>query len=181
MELRKKSNNQAREILMKKVPFYMFMFCLMSSIFSDDIKGFWKTINEEGKAQCIIAVYGYGDVYYGRIIGTFDDNGKMDDTIYHPVKRAPGVVGTPFYSGLDIIWGLVDVGVKYKGKILDPEKGNIYNSEMWVDNDGNLIVRGKYMVFGRSQKWFPAEDGDFPKDFKKPNLDELVPSIPQVN
>ncbi len=148
---------------------------------AEDISGFWKTVNEEGKAQCIIAVYEYDDICYGRIIGTFDDTGQMDDSIYTPKKRAPGVLGNPFYSGLDIIWGLVDVGVKFRGKILDPEKGNIYNSELWVDSDGNLIVRGKLFFFGRSQKWFAAMDEDFPKNFKKPDLFEIIPELPQVN
>ena len=157
----------------------LFLFLTNAVFGSDDISGFWKTINEQGEAQCIIAVYDYDDVYYGRIIGSFDEKGVMDDSIYNPKKRAPGVVGEPFYSGLDIIWGLVDTGVKFKGKILDPEKGNVYNSELWIDN-GNLVVRGKYLVFGRSQTWLPAANSDFPKGFKKPDLMELVPSIPEV-
>jgi hypothetical protein len=158
----------------------LFALFLTSVLFgSDDISGFWKTINEQGEAQCIIAVYNYDDVYYGRIIGSFDEKGAMNDSIYSPKKRAPGVVGEPFYSGLDIIWGLVDVGVKFKGKILDPEKGNVYNSELWIDN-GNLVVRGKYLMFGRSQTWLPAADTDFPKNFKKPDLSELIPSVPEV-
>ena len=133
----------------------LFLFLTNAVFGSDDISGFWKTINEQGEAQCIIAVYDYDDVYYGRIIGSFDEKGVMDDSIYNPKKRAPGVVGEPFYSGLDIIWGLVDTGVKFKGKILDPEKGNVYNSELWIDN-GNLVVRGKYLVFGRSQTLAPC-------------------------
>jgi hypothetical protein len=76
-----------------------------------------KTINEQAETQCIVAVYNYDDVYYGRIIGSFNDKGVMDDSIYNPKKRAPGVVRDPFYSGLDIISGLIDTGVKFKGKI----------------------------------------------------------------
>jgi len=158
----------------------LFLLLATLSFASDDIRGFWKTINEQGLAQCIIAIYEYEGLYYGRIIGTFDNKGVMDDSIYSPRKRAPGCVGEPFYSGLDIIWALVDVGVKYKGKILDPEKGNVYNSELWIDSDGNLVVRGKFMIFGRNYTWLAAQNSDFPKDFKKPDLDELVPSIPEV-
>jgi uncharacterized protein DUF2147 len=158
------------------------LFLLVATAFSgsDDISGFWKTVNEEGVSQCVIAVYEYEGIHYGRIIGSYDENGVMFDTIYEPVKRAPGVIGDPFYSGLDIIWGLVDAGVKFKGKILDPEKGNVYNSELWIDKDGNLVVRGKLLMFGRSQTWIAAEESDFPKDFKKPDLKTLVPSIPEV-
>jgi uncharacterized protein (DUF2147 family) len=160
--------------------------CFLTLFFSgaltatDDITGFWKTVNEEGVVQSVIAIYERDGVCYGRIVGTFSSEGVIDDSIYHPKKRAPGVVGNPFYSGLDIIWGLVDVGVKYKGKILDPEKGNVYNSELWTQ-DGNLIVRGKYLMFGRSFTWLPATDADFSQNFKKPDLKSFVPHIPEVN
>ena len=161
----------------------LFLFLAISGFGSaaddDDIGGFWKTINEQGEAQCIIAVYPYDGLYYGRIIATFSEKGQVDDSIYKPIKRAPGVVGDPFYSGLDIIWDLADSGVKYKGKILDPEKGNIYNAELWVDNDGNLVVRGKLMMFGRNQTWRAVVDSDFPKDFKKPDPATFVPAIPE--
>jgi len=157
------------------------LFYLHLSLFAaDDIRGFWKTVNEEGEAQCIIAIYAYQGLGYGRIIATFGDNGTIDDSIYHPVKRAPGVVGSPFYSGLDIIWDLIDSGSKFKGKILDPEHGSVYKSELWTEGD-TLIVRGKLLMFGRSQQWFAVIQKDLPKGFKLPNLQELVPSIPQTN
>jgi len=164
---------------MRKCLIAFVLFFAHAGFSNDDISGFWKTVNEEGKAQCIIGIYEYDGLYYGRIIGTFDDKGVMDDSIYKPKKRAPGCVGEPFYSGLDIIWFLVDAGVKYKGKILDPEKGNIYNSELWIEN-GNLIVRGKLLMFGRNYTWYPAVASDWPKDFKLPNLEDLVPEIPEV-
>ena len=160
-----------------------FLLCLLCSypLFSaQDIGGFWKTINEKtGKAQAVIAVYQHEGRYYGRIIGSYGADGKMHDTIYTPIERAPGLVGQPFYSGLDIIWFLIDRGTKFKGKILDPEHGDVYNSELWIDN-GNLIVRGKVLMFGRSQTWLPAGVEDFPKEFKMPNLKTFVPNIPTV-
>jgi uncharacterized protein (DUF2147 family) len=166
--------------MISKAIFSIFLMLATATFAADDITGFWKVVSDEGVAQCIVAVYEYEDVYYGRIIGSFDAKGIMDDSIYKPVKRAPGVIGEPFYSGLDFIWGLVDSGMKFKGKILDPEKGNIYNSELWIDKDGNLVVRGKLLMFGRSQTWPAAEESDFPKDFQKPDLTALVPAIPEV-
>ncbi len=153
-----------------------------TALFSaESIEGFWKTVNEEtGEAQCIVAVYKYEGLYYGKIIGTFGEDGKMDDSIYKPVKRAPGLAEKPFYSGLDIIWYLADRGSRFKGKILDPEHGKVYNSELWIDN-GNLVVRGKLLMFGRSQTWLPATKADFPKDFKMPDLKKLTPAVPNVN
>lgn len=164
---------------MKSVIFTLV--CFVSCLFSaEDISGFWKTVNENtGKAECIIAVYQYDGLYFGRIIATFGSNGKIDDSIYKPIKRAPGLVGEPFYSGLDIIWNLIDSGSKFKGKILDPEHGDVYNSELWIDN-GNLVVRGKLLFFGRSQTWYPVTKADFPKGFKVPDLKKMVPSIPEI-
>lgn len=157
----------------------MFLFCI-SSLFGG-IGGYWKSINENtGLAQCVVAVYEYKGIHYGRIIATYDEHGKMKEDIYKPKERAPGVVGNPYYCGLDIIWDLESTGSNYKGKILDPQKGNIYNAQLWVDG-GNLFVRGKWGFLGRTQTWLPVDESDFPKNFKKPPLDSLVPVVPTVN
>ena len=144
-----------------------------------NIGGFWKTINEEGIAQSIIAVYPYQGLYYGRLIATFDESGKnqIEDSIYKPIKRAPGVAGDPYYCGLDIIWNLKLSGSKYKGKILDPQKGDIYNAELWEEG-GKLFVRGKYLIFGRNQIWLPVQDSDLPSGFTLPDVATFVPVIP---
>lgn len=156
----------------------LFLFC--SVLVAQDIKGFWKTINENtGKPECILAIYPYKDKYYGRIIGTYDETGKVADTIYAPKGRAEGIPGNPFYCGLDILWDLHERGDVYKGKIVDPRKGNVYKAEVWVDN-GNLIVRGKLLFFGRSETWLPTVDADFPSGFKKPDVSKFVPVIPDV-
>lgn len=152
----------------------------VSSVFGG-IGGFWKSINENtGLPQCVIAVYEYKGVYYGRIIATYDDQGKMKEDIYAAKERAPGVVGNPYYCGLDIIWDLQNSGSNYKGKILDPQKGNVYNAQLWSDGV-YLYVRGKWGFLFRTQTWLPVEEGDFPKNFKKPSLESLIPTIPTVN
>lgn len=164
---------------MKKTLFLsLFVFLICCDVFcADDILGFWKTIDENtGKAQSIIAIYEYQGRYYGRIMATYNENGRIKDSIYHPVERAPGVIGNPFYSGLDIIWNLRNKENKFlDGKILDPQKGKVYGAELWRKND-QLVVRGKLWIFGRSQVWQPVADSEF----KKPDLRKFVPQIPQV-
>ncbi len=158
-----------------------FILALCTSLFAADIEGFWKTMDKNtGKPRCIVALYPYQGMYYGRIIATFDENGKMADTIYKPQKRAPGVWGNPYYCGLDLLWNLQNNGNRYKGKIIDPEEGKIYRAEVWTQN-GNLIVRGELLFFGRSEVWLPMKASEFPKDFKKPDLNSFVPVIPQVS
>jgi uncharacterized protein (DUF2147 family) len=165
--------------MMKKI-LLLLTFC--TALFAQEIKGLWKTVDENtGHSQCVLAIYPYQGKYYGRIIGTYDEKtGKMTDTIYDPKGRAEGVPGNPFYCGLDILWDLIDRGSKYKGKIVDPRKGNVYKAEVWVEG-GNLIVRGKWLFLGRSQTWLPTTDADFPAGFKKPDTSKFVPVIPDVD
>lgn len=152
-----------------------------SELFAADITGFWKTIDEKtGLLQSIVAIYPYEGKYFGRLIVTFDETGKIEDTIYNPTSRAPGVVGNPFYAGLDIMWDLKPDGEKFNdGEILDPEHGRLYGAEVWRKGD-KLIVRGKVLFLGRNQTWPPAGDADFPAGFKKPDLAAMVPVIPKT-
>ncbi len=162
----------------------LFAFLLLAKtlIAASSVQGFWKTVNEEGVAQSIIAVYEHNGLCYGRIIATFSETepGKIDDSIYNPVKRAPGVVGQPHYSGLDIIWNLENAKWVHKGQIMDPQRGKVYRAELWTDGP-DLIVRGKLLMFGRNQRWYAVTKEDLPEGFKLPDLKSLVPSIPQVN
>ena len=154
---------------------------LSSTLMAEDIVGFWKTIDENsGKPQSIVAIYKYHHKFYGRMVATYNDKGIIADTIYSPKDRAPGVKGHPYYAGLDFIWNLKPNGSRFSdGKIMDPEKGKIYDSEMWVDR-GNLIVRGEFLFFGRNQTWLPVNEKDFPQGFEKPDLNKITPVIPQV-
>lgn len=146
-----------------------------------NIIGFWKSIDDvTHKAQSIVAIYEYQGKYFGRLIVDFNDDGTVADTIYDPQVKAPGVVGEPFYAGMDFIWNLKQDGTKYiDGSILDPEKGDVYGAEVWRQGD-DLIVRGELLFFGRNQTWPTAKDSDFPSGFKKPDLKTLVPVIPVV-
>lgn len=116
------------------------------------------------------------------MIGSYNEDGVMNDTIYKPVDRAPGIVGNPYYSGMELVYNLhqeEDDDSKYKGHIVDPEEGKVYKCEVWRDGD-NLIVRGEVWVFGRNEVWPRAKPSDFPPNFKLPDTKKFVPVIPQV-
>lgn len=158
----------------------MFMMC-SSVLFGGSIQGFWKKLNDvTGSPQCIFAIYEHKNVFYGRIIATYDEQGNINGTIYKPTEKAPGVIGNPYYCGLDMMWDLENVGSKYKGKILDPKEGKVYKLELWTEGD-ELKVRGKLGVFFRTYTWYAVSDQDFPKGFKKPSLNTLTPIIPMIN
>lgn len=160
---------------------FIFVFTLGNHLFSEEIVGFWKTINEEThQRESVVAIYEYQNKYFGRLIVTFDDDGKIYDSIAHPIGKAKAVKGHPYFSGLDFLWDLEKEGPKYvNGTILDPEKGDEYAAEAWLEN-GNLIVRGEILFLGKNQTWVKATDSDFPEGFKKPNFKEFVPKIPEV-
>jgi uncharacterized protein (DUF2147 family) len=155
----------------------LFMLAFCATSIAEEIEGYWKHLSRDGEPECLISVYEYQDKYYGRIIGTYDADGKMNDNLYEPKDRADNVPGSPYYCGMDLLWNLQDRGERYKGKIIDPRNGKVYNAEVWVKN-GNLIVRGELLFFGRNETWYPAEQSDFPADFKKPDTTTFIPVIP---
>lgn len=157
--------------------FLSFFLFLNSLSAANDIQGFWKTFNEEGVAQSMVAIYKYRGIGYGRIVATFDKStGKIKESIDHPSSRAPGLVGEPYYCGLDIIWDLEEGSWTYKGKIMDPEHGRVYRAELWTEM-GDLIVRGKLAMFGRNQKWYPVTSNDLTPGFQLPDPKMFIPVI----
>lgn len=155
------------------------IFLFSGFLLADGIVGFWKTVNEKtGQPGIIVSVYEHEGKHFGRIIGSYDDNGALDDSIYAASGRAKGVKGNPFYSGLDFIWNVVKKGSRYKGKIMDPRKGKIYDVELWTQDD-KLIVRGEILFFGRNQIWNPASESDFSESFQKPDVTQFIPVIPE--
>lgn len=163
---------------MWKITLFLF-FCL--SLAADNLSGFWTTFNpKKEKAGAIVAIYLYEDQYYGRIIGTYNEEGVLDDTIYHPKSRAPGVIGNPYYSGLDMVWTTQEMANgKYKGYVIDPKKGKKYSAKLWRSNE-KLILRGEVFVFGKNVYWYPFSETLFTKEFPKPDVSSFVPKIPQT-
>ncbi|NBO24462.1 MAG: DUF2147 domain-containing protein [Chlamydiae bacterium] len=159
----------------------LFLIILISlSAFSEQITGFWKSYNEKTKQpEIMVAIYLYKDKYYGRIVAIYDKSGKIRETIYKPVDRTEGIIGHPYYCGLELIYDLKNKGNVYKGKILDPEKGNLYNAEVWRKEE-NLIVRGKLLFFGRNLTWRPVKEEEFSFMFPKPDVTQFVPVIPKT-
>ncbi len=164
---------------MKTLYTLAFLLRLTLSHASEEVSGFWETINQDTKKpSSVIAIYPYKGNYYGRIIATYNEIGVMDDTIYHPKDKAPGIEGNPFYSGIDIVWDMKPAKKgKYKGSIIDPKKGKTYRAEIWRKGK-DLILRGKLFIFGRNMTWPPFPESGFNEEFKKPDLTTFVPVEP---
>ncbi len=164
---------------MKTIQTISLFLCLSLSAVAEDVTGFWTTLNEDtNNPSSVIAVYPYKGNYYGRILATYDKNGVMDDSIYNPKDRAPGIEGHPYYSGLDIVWEMRPKNNrKYKGSIIDPTKGKMYRAEIWRSGE-DLILRGKLFIFGKNVTWPPFPESGFTDKFKKPDLSTFIPKEP---
>ena len=177
----------------RKISIFLMTMLLISLIVpavlfaADDITGLWKTIDDEtGNPTGVVAIYKYQSKIFGRVIASFDDEGKyIEDDMYRKIYTSPYMVGEPAFNALTIIWDLKDKGKKWgSGKIMDPGddedvKPGIYDCEIWMEGDA-LIVRGKILFFGRNQTWFPMENSEFPDSFVIPDWKNFKPEIPKI-
>lgn len=169
------------------------LFILTLALFScstkmqpQGITGLWKSRDPHSdKPRSLVAVYKYQDMYYGRMIATYDEEGKIKDTILTQTSKASGVVGHPPYCGMDFIYNVKQESAdgqpedKYRGKIIDPEKGKVYNAEFWLEGD-ILIVRGELWIFGKNIPWQKASKKDLPKGFSMGDIKDFVPVVPKA-
>jgi len=146
------------------------------------LTGFYQTVDDEiHKPKSIVALYECKNAdktetrLCGRIIALYNlDTGKISETLNNPVRIADKVKGSPKMAGLDIIWNMgwdADDSEYAGGKIMDPKKGSVYSSVIWLDEKdaSKLHVRGKIGPFGRTQMWNVMKKSDLPKDLQ--NLD----------
>lgn len=171
-----------------------FISCIILILYScttnteeEGITGLWYSTDQKSSdIRCLVAIYPYQGMYYGRMLVTYDGKGNVTDTILKQEDRAPGIVGNPPYCGLDYIYNVQETITKegetpkYKGKIVDPEKGKVYTVELWRDGD-DLIVRGEVWIFGKNIRWLRAPKDALPKGYPYKKIKSFVPEVPQVN
>ena len=156
---------------------FAIFVCSFSSACANHPYGFWQTVDAQTHLPTsVIAVYPYQGKIYGKIIASFDSRGNLEETIYQPCNRAPGLQGYPFYCGLDIIWASPASGKEpAKGQLIDPRSGKTYTAKLWVER-GNLVLRGELMMFGKNEVLLPFPDHNFNSGFQKPDLYQLIPA-----
>jgi uncharacterized protein (DUF2147 family) len=151
-----------------------------------DITGLWKCRDDKSdRIRSLVAIYKYQDLYYGRMLATYDEEGNVNDTILEKIDRAPGVEGNPPYCGLDFIYNVKekestrDGNPRYKGKIMDPQKGKVYTVQLWLDGN-DLIVRGELFIFGKNIRWLRASKQDLPRGFSMGQIKNFIPEVPEA-
>lgn len=124
------------------------------------VTGLWQTIDDKtGNAASVVEIRlnDQGELE-GRIQTLLrqQDQGKVCDVCPEPFKDQA-------IEGLTFMWGLQPTrsGNWQQGRILDPESGSIYRSQLTLSDDGQTItVRGYIGVswLGRSQQWHRVAD-----------------------
>jgi uncharacterized protein (DUF2147 family) len=139
----------------------LLAFLSFFSTLGQSIEGKWKTIDDEsGKPRSVVEIYQKDDgLYYGKITEIFAgpdedpdpicDNCPKDDPRYMKPVLGMEIIKEMKYDDAD--------GEYSDGVILDPEDGNEYDCKLWMDETGNLRVRGYVAFFYRTQTWLPYE------------------------
>lgn len=141
--------------------FFFFLYAIIiNATEHKDVFGYWKSFNiKTKKPDAIVKIYKKDNLLYGKVVKLLPEKVEELKNMheYPPVcKKCPGEFKNKPIIGIKFIYGLKKDGNVWKGgKILDPEKGNIYKVKIWVSNNNNdiLLVRGYLGPFYKTQKW----------------------------
>jgi uncharacterized protein (DUF2147 family) len=115
------------------------------------ILGHWKTIDDEsGRAVSVVEIYEAKGKIYGRVAELLipSDRSKTCSNCEGNDKDKP-------ILGMVVIKGLKKEDGVYKGKILDPKHGRVYQCTLQLESKDKLKVRGYIGIslLGRTQIW----------------------------
>ncbi|HMB94299.1 MAG TPA: DUF2147 domain-containing protein [Rhodothermales bacterium] len=118
--------------------------------------GAWKTIDDEtGNERSIVEIYEEGGKLFARVTEFF----PAEDEPAEPVcENCKGDRKDQPVLGMVIMWDMEQDDDEWSGgRILDPKNGKTYRCKIWIEDNGNLRVRGYLGPFYRTQTWLPVE------------------------
>ena len=121
--------------------------------------GYWAQVDDKtGQTRSLMEIYQAGPAIEGKIAKLI--NPPEDAPVCSACPEDDPRHGQPI-EGLVIMTEMAadTSGDSWSGKIMDPENGRTYRTKVWLDEEGNLKVRGYVGVFYRTQTWLPAESG----------------------
>jgi uncharacterized protein (DUF2147 family) len=136
----------------------LYVGILLSSVcaYGDTVSpvGRWTAFDEEtGRAEAIIEIKRQGPALYGWIDEIL---GKRRDAESARCTQCVGKLKNAPMLGLKIIQNMRRQGDEWRGHIMDPQSGKVYNATLSLADEGqSLDVRGYIGVplFGRTQTW----------------------------
>ena len=127
--------------------FALFISCFINA---QSVVGKWKTIDDEtGKVKSHVEIYKQGDKIFGKIIKI--SNPEKQDAVCTECtgdNKGKKVIGMVIINNLE-----KDDDEYGDGTILDPNNGKLYDCTIWVNEAGDLQVRGYIGFFFRTQTW----------------------------
>lgn len=133
------------------------LFCTLLTA-QTPIVGDWITVDDETGLQfSVVSIYQASDgLYYGDIKEILY---KVEDPELLLCTLCKGEDYKKPMEGLTIIRGMhLKDGELRGGRVLDPNNGKFYYGKIYVNKEGNLVLRGsidKAGILGRSQTWLP--------------------------
>lgn len=128
---------------------FLLLTTLVQANESEAILGVWNNAEKDG----YIEINSDGNMFEGIIIGgpNPEDSNRLDENNPNPKLRNRPLIG------LKLLQGFKYAGNNKwtKGKIYDPNNGKTYKSNLTLNEDGTLKVRGYIGVsmFGRTETW----------------------------
>jgi uncharacterized protein (DUF2147 family) len=121
------------------------------------VAGKWKTIDDEtGDQKSIVEIFERDGKLYGRIVKLFRKPGEDQDPVCDECEKEDPRYGKKII-GMEIIREMTAAENEYSGgDILDPNNGKVYRCRIWRDGE-DLMVRGYWGPFYRTQKWLKAQ------------------------
>jgi uncharacterized protein (DUF2147 family) len=121
--------------------------------------GRWMVFDDDtGKADAVIDIQEHQD---GALYGWIDKIlSEPEDAAPARCTACEGELKDAPILGMTIIRDMQREGEEWRGTIMDPKNGQIYNARMWLAEGGEkLQVRGYIGIplFGRSQVWQRAD------------------------
>lgn len=121
------------------------------------LEGYWLTENQ----RSVIQIEQCGDSLCGKVHWIIEGGMQFDEKNPDEAKR-----NTPM-CGLQILWGFEkDDETEWEdGKIYKADDGDTYDSEMELQDDGTLEVKGYigFSFIGKSQDWTHVNPKDYPE------------------
>lgn len=116
------------------------------------VEGMWKTVDDEtNRAKSHVKLYVENGKLYGKVVKLLEE-GKGPNTLCTECK---GDRKDRPIEGMIVLEGLEKDGDEWEdGTILDPANGKEYTAKVWLDDEGNLKVRGYIAFLYRTQTWY---------------------------
>lgn len=171
-----------RNFLVYLLPFALLASSLAGADFSA-VKGYWIIPDENtNKPESVAFFYERGGLYFARMVLLYDDkSGEVCETVSSPREIAKGLGPDTKLLGLDFIFNLKpdSKSGRLKGKVVNPDSGNVFDCEVWFDSKRNaLVVRGEVLIFGKNNYWKRIPADKIPKDAQIHDRD-LAPNLPK--